>query len=47
MAPRQIFRGGKGTSGAQEAEPLGGGQGACLFSSKIVIEALPEHVFPC
>ena len=32
--------------GVQGAEPLGGGQGACLLSAKIVIEALPEHVFP-
>ena len=44
--------GGEGTLGVQGAEPLGGGQGAkpseaeAFFSAKIVIEVLPEHVFP-
>ena len=53
---RVNIRGVKGAAppaGVQGAEPLGGGQGAKRsplkrkhFSDKIVIEELPEHVFP-
>ena len=46
-APGLIAGRGEVTLGVQGAEPLAGGQSGRIFSAKIVIETLSEHVFPC